>query len=194
MRELRPERLNSLNNITKQINLGVSLVCGHQSSCSFLSIMSPSITNKIKPLLVMEVKYFLAPINSSYLPVICEYYYFLCLIFFCRLMGKQEEGKADEACLEKRIQSWAMRKCIWFELEECEGWGWDRDYIKSTRPKDIDLPYGITSPMEWEQLVYIIHAIVPLHGGYCISHMWFGRTSGAGWFQVMSLTIGKNVA
>lgn len=32
---------------------------------------------------------------------------------------------------------------MWSELEECGNWG-GKDYIEQIRPKDIDLPYGIS--------------------------------------------------
>lgn len=194
MRKLRPERLNSLNNVTKQINLGVSLVCGHQSSYFFLSIMSPSITNKIKPLLVMEVKYFLAPINSSYLPVICEYYYFLCLIFFCRLLGKQEEGKEDKECLEKKDTNLSNEEEYMVCIKGMWSLRWDRDYIKRNRPNRYRFTLWHYLTHEWEHLYILSMPFFPSMEDTVFPICGLGGLPGAGWFQVVSLIIGKNVA
>ena len=81
MKNLSWKILNNLSNITKQIvgspwsmnpkAYGLSpLIC---------LLQSPS---KLKPILGVEVKHFLALINSSYLPAIFEYEYSLLVFFF----------------------------------------------------------------------------------------------------------------
>ena len=66
-------------------------------------LQSPS---KLKPILGVEVKHFLALINSSYLPAIFEYEYSLLVFFFFnRLIGEQQRGKADEDSSGKTTQT-----------------------------------------------------------------------------------------